>query len=345
MPDEISLTIQESYSFDQKGSQLARFDPDTMLRLKISPREAIQLEAEQQSGVVVGRLDKEDWNKGIMRVEETVRKIIGAKPGDEVTVRRVNKEDVETAEEITLVPMPSVTLSFSIRAAKSIKRTLANTLVASENYRIPLIPSEDQHTFPLWVDDVRPDAPVRISGETNIILKGDLEININETIDTESDYDVFICHASEDKEEIVRPLANALSDAGLRVWYDEFELEMGDSLRQKIDYGLSNSRYGVVILSPSFWQKEWTQHELDGLLQRDLSEEKVLLTIRYDLSISQLENESPSLANRYSPEITHDNIDEIVEDVLDITHKSLPPALADLVSESHEVSHHHNEEN
>ncbi len=45
------------------------------------------------------------------------------------------------------------------------------------------------------------------------------------------EYDVFISHASEDKDAIVRPLATALRAGELRVWYDEFELRIGDSLR------------------------------------------------------------------------------------------------------------------
>lgn len=72
-------------------------------------------------------------------------------------------------------------------------------------------------------------------------------------------YDVFISHATEDKEEIVRPLATALVVRGLRVWYDEFELRIGDSLRRKIDAGLANSRFGVVVLSPNFFAKNWPQ--------------------------------------------------------------------------------------
>ena len=71
-------------------------------------------------------------------------------------------------------------------------------------------------------------------------------------------YDLFICHASEDKDEIVRPLANALMNEGLTVWYDEFTLRIGDSLRQKIDQGLANSRVGLVVLSPAFISKGWT---------------------------------------------------------------------------------------
>jgi hypothetical protein len=76
-------------------------------------------------------------------------------------------------------------------------------------------------------------------------------------------HDVFISHASEDKDEIVRPLANALINEGLNVWYDEFTLRIGDSLRQKIDQGLAKSRVGLVVLSTDFISKGWTNYELN----------------------------------------------------------------------------------
>lgn len=81
-------------------------------------------------------------------------------------------------------------------------------------------------------------------------------------------YDVFISHASEDKEEVARPLAVALQAHGLEVWFDEFTLKFGDSLRRKIDEGLANSRVGLVVLSPTFLKKDWTNHELDGIVTR-----------------------------------------------------------------------------
>ncbi|WP_377153260.1 toll/interleukin-1 receptor domain-containing protein [Roseateles sp. UC29_93] len=83
-------------------------------------------------------------------------------------------------------------------------------------------------------------------------------------------YDVFICHASEDKDSFVRPLAEALRKERVEVWYDEFSLRLGDSIRQSIDRGLRQSRFGVVVLSPSFFEKSWTQYELDGLNERQL---------------------------------------------------------------------------
>lgn len=75
-------------------------------------------------------------------------------------------------------------------------------------------------------------------------------------------------HASEDKDEVVRPLANAQQDAGLTVWYDEYELWLGDSLRRKIDRGLIASHFGVVVLSEAFFRKGWANYELDGLVTK-----------------------------------------------------------------------------
>ena len=111
-------------------------------------------------------------------------------------------------------------------------------------------------------------------------------------------YDVFISHASEDKDEIVRPLAMALQSENLRVWYDEFELKIGDSLRQKIDRGLANSKVGLVVLSPNFISKGWTNYELDGIVTRTVSGEQVLLPIWHNITKQQVVSYSPSLADK-----------------------------------------------
>jgi hypothetical protein len=92
---------------------------------------------------------------------------------------------------------------------------------------------------------------------------------------TPKKYDVFVCHASEDKESFVDPLATALKNAGVKVWYDQFVWEWGDTLRGAIDRGLVESRYGIVVFSPAFLKrKKWTEHELDGLFAREQSGNK-----------------------------------------------------------------------
>ena len=86
-------------------------------------------------------------------------------------------------------------------------------------------------------------------------------------VNSMSNRDVFISHASEDKEAIVRPLTEALIAAGITVWFDEYEIRIGDSLRGKIDEGLACSRFGLLIISPNFCAKgkKWPKRELDGL--------------------------------------------------------------------------------
>jgi hypothetical protein len=112
-------------------------------------------------------------------------------------------------------------------------------------------------------------------------------------------YDVFICHASEDKNQFVRPLANHLRKFHVEVWYDEFSLKIGDSLRESIDKGLSKSRYGIVVLSPSFFNKKWTQRELNGLTAREMAgEDQVILPIWHNINIQDILKYSPPLADK-----------------------------------------------
>lgn len=118
------------------------------------------------------------------------------------------------------------------------------------------------------------------------------------------DFDVFICHASEDKNSVARPLAQALMDKGSKVWFDEMTLSIGDSLRRKIDEGLSKSRYGVVILSPSFFAKEWPQYELDALVSRELADAaKVILPVWYNVSAADVRQYSLALSMRLAGQV------------------------------------------
>lgn len=131
-------------------------------------------------------------------------------------------------------------------------------------------------------------------------------------------YDVFISHASEDKEDIVRPLANALIKEGLSVWYDEMTLRIGDSLRQKIDKGLANSRVGLVVLSPSFIDKGWTNYELDGIVSKTVSGEQILLPIWHNITKQQVIEYSPSLADKVARSTATHTVEEIASEIADL---------------------------
>jgi hypothetical protein len=136
--------------------------------------------------------------------------------------------------------------------------------------------------------------------------------------DCSREYDVFISHASEDKDSIVRPLAHALREAGLKVWYDEFELRIGDSLRRKIDRGLANSRFGVVVLSQSFFGKGWPNYELDGLVTRAVSGEQVLLPVWHNVSKEEVIRYSPSLADKLARNTAMHTVIEIATEIAEV---------------------------
>lgn len=130
--------------------------------------------------------------------------------------------------------------------------------------------------------------------------------------------DVFIAHASEDKDDVARPLADALTDAGLSVWYDEFALKLGDSIRRSIDQGVGQSRFAVVILSKRFFEKGWTQYELDGLMTQVVSGKQDILPIWHGVTEQEVIDYSPSLANRLARSTKMHTIPEIAEEIVGV---------------------------
>lgn len=142
--------------------------------------------------------------------------------------------------------------------------------------------------------------------------------SLSDTNGVEREFDVFISHASEDKEAIVRDLAHALRDSGLSVWYDEFELKIGDSLRRKIDKGLAKSRFGIVVLSQAFFGKGWPNYELDGLVTRSVTGEQVLLPIWHNISKEEVIGYSPSLADKLARNTSTHTVNEIAKEILNV---------------------------
>lgn len=118
----------------------------------------------------------------------------------------------------------------------------------------------------------------------------------NQTDDSE--YDVFISHASEDKTPFVEELVKALQDKDVKVWYDSLSIAWGDSLRKQIDDGLKKSRFGIVVLSENYIKKGWTQYELDGLFDIEMTKGKTILPIWHNITKQQVMDFSPTLAGR-----------------------------------------------
>ncbi|HEX3041328.1 MAG TPA: TIR domain-containing protein [Solirubrobacterales bacterium] len=135
-------------------------------------------------------------------------------------------------------------------------------------------------------------------------------------------HDVFISHASEDKESVARPLARALTDSGWTAWLDELEMTIGDSLSRRIDEALSRSQFGVVVLSPSFFAKHWPQRELAGLAAREAdSGTKVILPVWHRVTRGDIVQFSPTLADRLGAP-TSDGIDSVAGQIIQALEKA-----------------------
>jgi hypothetical protein len=113
------------------------------------------------------------------------------------------------------------------------------------------------------------------------------------------EHDAFICHATEDKDEVARPLAIALQEHGLKVWYDEFKLKIGDSLVAEIERGLQSSRFGIVVLSRAFFRKNWTKRELATLANlENAGGRTIILPVWHNVDADYVRTYSPLLADR-----------------------------------------------
>lgn len=138
-----------------------------------------------------------------------------------------------------------------------------------------------------------------------------------------NEWDLFVSHATEDKGEFVRPLADVLSQFGVRVWYDEFSLEAGDSLSRAIDKGLAKSNFGVVVLSPAFIEKPWPEYELRGLTAREVGGSKVIIPIWHKLTRQELLAYSPPLADKLALVSADKTVVQLAVDIIKIVRPDL----------------------
>lgn len=183
------------------------------------------------------------------------------------------------------------------------------TVTSTPTYR----PSQVSASRPTRQPSVTSSSTRRLgSGRSPVQQVGE---NLREVIgDEPREYDVFISHASADKDGFVRPLAEALRRGGLQVWYDEFTLKVGDSLRRKIDHGIKSARYGIVVLSSAFLSgRRWTEHELDGIVNAYIYNRQVLLPIWYGVSHSDVMDYSPSLADKKALSSAEMTVDDIAQ--------------------------------
>lgn len=115
-----------------------------------------------------------------------------------------------------------------------------------------------------------------------------------------NEIDVFISHASEDKDSVVRELAESLISQGVGVWYDEYSLSIGDSLSSSINSGLSMCTFGIVVLSPYFIKKKWPEIELQSLYAKEVRKGKSILPIWHRITYDEVYEFNLHLADKYA---------------------------------------------
>lgn len=154
------------------------------------------------------------------------------------------------------------------------------------------------------------DLTKQVKSQENFPLSNENLFDSNNT----EEYDVFVSHATEDKESFCDEFSNILKDQyGLNVWYDSVSIQWGDSIRTEIDKGLKKSKFGVVILSRSYIKKYWTNYELEGLFQRESNGGKLILPIWHDITKKEVQDFSPSLAGKMAMNTAVMTADEIAE--------------------------------
>lgn len=111
-------------------------------------------------------------------------------------------------------------------------------------------------------------------------------------------YDLFISYSHKDKFDLVIPLVSMLEKRGLRVWFDKFEIKTGDSITDKINEGLIQARFGLIIISPSYIQSNWARQELNAFFKKQITlNKKHVLPIWYNISLEEMFDYFPLLAD------------------------------------------------
>jgi hypothetical protein len=186
---------------------------------------------------------------------------------------------------------------------------LIRSVLASRKARLQKHRDGLERAFGIPIRAATPSPEVEIRASTSATRR------VRKNSRTENKWDVFLSHASEDKDDFARPLASALKGEGLHVWFDEFTLRVGDSLRRSLDKGLAGARFGIVLISPKFLEKEWPQKELDALIGREADGVKVILPVWHNVDAAYVRRFSPLLADRLASSSSK-GLDSVVADLM-----------------------------
>lgn len=119
-------------------------------------------------------------------------------------------------------------------------------------------------------------------------------------------------HAVEDKITVANDLCRGLEKAGLDIWYSGKELKAGDSLEKTIISALDRSKYGVVVMTPTYIEKNWTRKEYYLLMAKEIKERKVILPVLYNITLEQLAKYDIAIADKWAIRYDGSNMDHVI---------------------------------
>lgn len=126
------------------------------------------------------------------------------------------------------------------------------------------------------------------------------------------EYDVFISHANKDKENLVEELHQSLSKLGIKIFYDKESLEWGDNWKDRILNGTKKAEFAIIVISENFFDREWTERELSEFLNRqNRNGQKLILPILHNITVPQLQEKYPSVADIQAIDSARYSCDEI----------------------------------
>lgn len=132
-------------------------------------------------------------------------------------------------------------------------------------------------------------------------------------------FDCFVCYAVPDEEDVVGPLVKLLRAQGLKVWAGS-DLTIGSPLGRRIDEGLRRSRFGVVVLSPAFFEGEgWRKLELDALMSLEaVGADPLILPIWHNVTKTEVAAHSPILAGKLGRSTKIHSLERISREIAEV---------------------------
>jgi|GEM_PF-921645 len=141
-------------------------------------------------------------------------------------------------------------------------------------------------------------------------------------MDKTKKYDLFISYAKEDKQ-FASELFGAFTNQGIKTWYDEESLEVGDKILNSIEYGLRNSRYGLLLISKYYLEKAWTKNEMDILVRQHIEDKKQLFPIWRNVTKDEVKSRSLTLAGIGAAK-SEEGLKSIVSGIMKQIYKGAP---------------------